>query len=474
MRISYGLVAAGVLAAGSARAAVSAPHPGMKLVEHAGQGAMAVIDMCGAGVSPRITKYAEREATPEQWASAHGVTVASNGDFFDFPGWTYVIGRAKGAGEDWPAGAQQKEPRPYWQFGPGFVDGIPNGATAPAAGVTDIVGGHNVIISAGKTTGPWSTANDGALLNTVHTRTALGISDDKRTMYLLVTSDALTAQQVVDRMQAWAKEAGAPAVDYATNMDGGGSSQLYVAGRGQIVSTGRQVNDHVGFVLKGTGSPTSCMPKFAAQIVKVSFPGANDPALSAEIGKTVDGYVDVKNTGTADWTPNATKLAPTPRDKPSAAGGAGWLSPTRVSTVAAAVAPGKVGRFALKLTPSELGDHVYDFGLLEEGQTWFADKTLGGGPADDAIAVHLAVAAPGAGGGGDTDGGAGAGAGGGGMGAGVGDDGGAGGAQDGDVPGDDAGGCAMSTSHEANGTLASAALAVLALAAAFARRRRRR
>ncbi len=241
-----------------ARADVTSPHPGLTLVNHPGQDAMIIVDLCADGVSIRATKYAERKGTPQQWGQGVGVQAAMNADFFDFPGWTYVVGRARGVGEDWPANAQQKEGRPYWQFGPGIAQGEPSGGAAPLAGVTEIVGGHNVIISGGNTTGPWSDANDGQLLNTSHARSAIGSSADRRTLYMMSTTSSISASTLVTRLQQSAAEAGAPTIDYATNQDGGGSSQLYVQNLGQVISTGRQVNNHLGVFATGGGEPTMC------------------------------------------------------------------------------------------------------------------------------------------------------------------------------------------------------------------------
>lgn len=237
---------------------VSQPFVGVTLVRRPGQAAMTVVDLCAPGVSVRATRYAERKATPAGWATALDLEVAQNGDFFDNPGWTYVVGRARGAGEDWPANAQQKEGRPYWQFGAGQALGVADGGVPPVAEITEIVGGHNVIISGGASTGPWAPANDGQLLNTLHERSAVGISADRRTLYLMSTQQEVTAATVVEWLQSMAAEAGAPAVDFATNQDGGGSTQLYVKGLGQIVDSGRLVNNHLGIAAKGSGPSPQC------------------------------------------------------------------------------------------------------------------------------------------------------------------------------------------------------------------------
>ena len=57
---------------------------------------------------------------------------------------------------------------------------------------------------------------------------------------------SISASTLVTWLQQSAAEAGAPPVDWATNQDGGGSSQLYVKNLGQVISTGRLVNNHLG------------------------------------------------------------------------------------------------------------------------------------------------------------------------------------------------------------------------------------
>ena len=130
------------------------------------------------------------------------------------------------------------------------------------------------------------------------------------------------------------------------------------------------------------------------KFVKQSFPTLAEPAIQMEVGDTLDGYFDLKNVGTSTWKAGVTKLAPTPRDKPSVLGGADWLSPTRVSTLAADVAPGAVGHFTVKLTATKEGEVNQTFGLIEEAVTWFQDAPKGGGPPDKFLAIHVQVGPP--------------------------------------------------------------------------------
>lgn len=373
-------------------AQVSRPFAGVTLVRNPSR-AMVVVDLCAAGVSVRATQYPERRATPRGWAEPRGLEVAINADFFDFPGWTWVIGRARGRGVDWPAGAQFREPgRPYWAFGPQQALGIGDGTRAPDPGVTEIVGGHNVILAHGRSTGPWAPANDGALLNSSHARTAIGLSADRRTLYLLSTSNAINAATLIDYLNHDAAQAGAPPIDYATNQDGGGSSQMYVRGLGQVVNTGRLVNNHLGIEANGgSAAPTNCVPRYAATFRAQSFPGASAGAIRLTVGQSALHWIELTNTGTQPWLPNVTRLAPTPRDRPSPVGGAGWLSATRVSTVTASVAPGATFRFPVRFTATRAGDFHQHFGVVQEGVTWFSQPTLGGGPPDDFLEAHVIV-----------------------------------------------------------------------------------
>lgn len=245
------------LVSGTALANVSHPFPGVTLVTN-GSSAMVITDLCAPGVSVRATKYSERRGTPQQWGQAVGVQAAINVDFFDFPGWTLVNGRARGGGEDWPADKQFFESRSYWYFGL-FTAGLQQDANVGPAGLpwmTEIVGGHNVLIRDGQSLAP-NFDGDGVLAGG-HRRTAIGMSRDRRTLFMMSTNKLLNGTGIVAELLALAGEAGAPAIDVATNVDGGGSSQLYVEGQGQVITSGRQVNNHLGVYASGQGLAANC------------------------------------------------------------------------------------------------------------------------------------------------------------------------------------------------------------------------
>jgi MYXO-CTERM domain-containing protein len=185
-----------------------------------------------------------------------------------------------------------------------------------------------------------------------------------------------------------------------------------------------------------------------------------------KLGDVVDGTIELKNIGTDPWKAGVTKLAPTPRDKNSPLGATGWLSPTRISSPPADVAPGASYKFPVKLTANKIGDYVQTFGVVEEGVTWFSDAGQGG-PADDFLKVHVVVVQNVGGDGGVGDGGP--------IADGGGGDGGTGGN---DLTGsDDKGGCGCRVAGEpsgGSGEAATFALFAAALGVTWTRRRRTR
>ncbi len=277
--LASSLLFAIALSQNTARADVTTPFPGVTLVDH-GDRALAIANLCSAGVSIRVTKYAEREATPEAWATRADVNavIATNGDFFDFPGWTYVVGRAMGAGEEWPAADQNRENREYWQFGPKMADLISPASTAPAAGATNIIGGHNIIIRDGASLAP-NFDGDAVILGT-YRRTGIGLNASRTKVFSFASNTALDGADMAASMLAMAAEGGAPDLDVATNEDGGGSSQMYVKGRGQIIDSGRPVNDHFGILATGSGASPMCAPRAATQA---------EPELPSACGKIEAG-----------------------------------------------------------------------------------------------------------------------------------------------------------------------------------------
>ncbi len=219
-----------------------------------------------------------------------------------------------------------------------------------------------------------------------------------------------------------------------------------------------------------------------------SYPVSSAGAVTVEVGQTVTGWIKLENVGTASWKSGVVKLAPMPRDAASPFASPSWLSPHRISTPAADLAPGQVGEFALDITGSVLGQSSLKLGWLAEGITWFADAPQGGGPPDGYFEVLVNVVPSTAGSGGNPGSGGSAGSAGS-PGSGGSPGAGGGWSDGGIIPGGGAGGSAgsgktqllssgddgsCSVTARAAGRSSSGLLALALFAAAGALRRRRR
>ena len=67
-------------------------------------------------------------------------------------------------------------------------------------------------------------------------------------------------------------------------------------------------------------------------------------AVQVKVGEKVTGFIEVVNDGTATWKAGNVFLAPIPRDQASPYHADTWASATRISTVAADVKPGEIGK----------------------------------------------------------------------------------------------------------------------------------
>jgi lysozyme len=132
----------------------------------------------------------------------------------------------------------------------------------------------------------------------------------------------------------------------------------------------------------GGGTP------YGAQFVAQSFPYASE-AIPMTVGDRLEGWFDLRNTGTETWGPN-TRLAPTPRDRTGPFGPEDWVSETRISACPQATPTGEVCRFPVVLTAHAPGETVQTFGVVQEGAAWFSDPGQGG-PPDDQLAVRISV-----------------------------------------------------------------------------------
>lgn len=112
--------------------------------------------------------------------------------------------------------------------------------------------------------------------------------------------------------------------------------------------------------------------KFAAEFYRSS----GDVALKP--GETGYMWVDFKNVGTVEWSPESTFLGTdNPRDHISIFSAPGWVSGARPAAINDIIKPGEIGRFNFTiLAPLEsTGRITQSFRMVQEGVSWFNQET---------------------------------------------------------------------------------------------------
>ena len=364
----------GTLAPAEAADTWSDPFPGVRRLRRVTTNQninVLVVDLCAPGVSVRATATGERQRTVSSFGTAVNAQAAVNGDFFSFD--TYSTnGPAMSNGVLW-GGADGTYVAPI-QFGANQV-AIPahGGTTGVASWAREVVGGHPSILVGGMR----RDNNGDSLCTARHPRTALGFNADRTKLYLAVidgratTRIGMTCDEMVTLFQ------GLGATD-AVNLDGGGSSAMWLAGTGVLnnPSDGQQrvVANHLAIRATGTGDARHCPAKeLGAKAAAIDAP------LELVSGEEAVVYLELDNTGDIAWTAGMTRVGTQdPQDRESAFFKAeNWLSPSRPSPPDMTVAPGATGRFSWAMVAPEVTQTTtFDetFQLVQEGVAWFGPK----------------------------------------------------------------------------------------------------
>jgi MYXO-CTERM domain-containing protein len=237
------------------------PHPGMRLLRRTTATPWRIFaveaDLCHPGVSLRATKSEERQRTTSSFGQLVGAEAAVNGDFFSFTNYS-TTGLAIGDGAQWP-GTGDAGFTGFVAFGRGRAELTLPGSVLgdPPPWMREVVSGRPWLVDAGVS----HAQDDGDFCTTRHPRTAVGISEDGRTLILAVV-DGRTTQSVGMRcteLGALMRELGAY---NAINLDGGGSTTMWVRGDGVVNNpsdgTQRVVANHLAVLAEGLHDPGSC------------------------------------------------------------------------------------------------------------------------------------------------------------------------------------------------------------------------
>ena len=315
----------------------STPHPGVTLVEGTTRAPSSrfyatKVALCTKGVRVDATAPPTSFRTVPSWAQSVGASVAVNGDFYRPE--LRVAGIAVGGGKAWPLARTGVDPAVadeyYYErfgwiaFGPGFVEfthteHVKKNAAALGAtsgysptkvvhtfpkGTIALVSGYPELVTEGKRvscSNPTATTcfPDRTDMRARHPRTAMGISQNRRTFILVAVDGRSTTSagmygtelaELMSELGAW----------QAFNLDGGGSTEMWIKGEGTVNApsdgASRAVANHWG-VFNGTSAAAHCVP----------LPQAPDAGAGADAG---DAAVDAGSTA-----PDAS--APTDPDEPS-------------------------------------------------------------------------------------------------------------------------------------------------------------
>lgn len=288
----------------------------------------AFIDLCTDYVHVDASAY-QGYKTSASWASSSGVELAVNGDFYTASPIAHVYGDVVASGTRWAANRTGRDSaysgdwyyKKYgWiAFGDGWVDfsntqyvkrnyatiqsdegfkpqevtfDIPPGTRALVSGFPQLViGGNAVTCSSPTATNCFTDRGD---MRQRHPRTAMGLTADRKTFILAVVDGRSTrsAGMYGTELAKLMKTLGAHT---AFNLDGGGSSQMFVRGQGTINrpsdGTPRTVLNHWG-VHAGSASGLPKLPSSCHSL---------DDAIQHDIpGTETEHSADLNGDGRAD------------------------------------------------------------------------------------------------------------------------------------------------------------------------------
>ncbi|HTL38487.1 MAG TPA: phosphodiester glycosidase family protein [Kofleriaceae bacterium] len=319
------LVACAVATVGSVAHAAdttTTPFPGIKHVHRktATQDIhVLLVDLCAPGVRIRATKHAERGRTVSSFGTLVGAKAAINANFFNLT--TYeTSGPAMGEGEEW--GGEDSNVIAPAQFGPYRV-------ALPAGGSTvglqtwakNAVSGRPSLIVNG-------VAKDASAASTCdarNPRTGLGFTANRETLILATVDGRRTDAVGMTCNELGTLLKGFGAAD-AINLDGGGSSTMWLSGAGVVnqPSDGAQrtVGNHLAVLATGTGDAPNC-PRARYE----ASAAMGDTMLELVSGASGQVALDVKNDSNVAWD-QTVQLATEPVARESAFADASWLSPS--------------------------------------------------------------------------------------------------------------------------------------------------
>lgn len=246
-----------------------------------------VVDLTVPGVRLESTATAQRKRTPSAFAKLIGAQASINGDFFSYTDYS-TSGLAAGSGVAWTdtkdttgSGtlAFDKDATRVELSKPSLV--VPFDKTW----MRGVVSGHPAIVAGGTVV-----SNTSTLCTARHPRTAVGLSADSKKLFMVVVDGRSTTSRGMTCGELGTVLKGLGATE-ALNLDGGGSSAMYVAGIGVVnrPSDGseRVVGNHLALFAPKSGSVGSVYGIVHDKALGITSPIAGANVTIAAVGADV-------------------------------------------------------------------------------------------------------------------------------------------------------------------------------------------
>ncbi len=227
------------------------------------------------GISLRATKSGERRRTPTSYGKLVGAQAVINGDFFSFTDYS-TRGLAVGASVRWPNSVDTNGWSNIAFSKANRVEIATQAAitTFDASWMTGVVGGWPLIVADGKLI---DRSAAGSHCSTRHPRTIVGLSADAKTLWMVVVDGRRTGSvgMTCAEMSRLMIDLGA---DRALSLDGGGSTAMWLAGKGTVnePSDGaeRTVGNHLALFAAASGSLSTLKGVVTDASTQQPLPGA--------------------------------------------------------------------------------------------------------------------------------------------------------------------------------------------------------
>ncbi len=198
------------------------------------------LELVGVSIFPKVSAQGEPSA-PNTWAEKHGLQVAINANFFSMSTMQNPCSLAVSDGVNWGSGnvatyaqigftkdnqlryhEQPNTDYPAWAYN--VVSGSPE------------IAKDGRVLSVANTQACWDLGH----CSGNHLRSGIGVDKSGKYLYLAISSGYVTVEKFAEMMISLGSS-------YAINLDGGGSSGLYIAGKGYGNVSGRTDAVNLGF-----------------------------------------------------------------------------------------------------------------------------------------------------------------------------------------------------------------------------------